>query len=501
MSTIIDVLRGWHIRLQVACWRACGSLRSVWVLLARDPRLLAVIGAVLLMSAPVLPGLSRLVVLPALLLAPGYALLRLLGQATGLRSISAAVPVSLVLAVCVSLVLDVSGIRLGPLSLGLVLGGVTALFVAGSYTRQLIADLPWQHRRTPSGDRDLAPKKLWSDAGDGPPIIGYVANSEHDEAAFVAEEVDRLADEGEATPGQVAVYYHTNAQSRAFEEVFIRSGLPYVIVGGVRFYERREVRDLLAYLRLIANPEDEVSLRRVLNVPRRGIGDRTEEFVAALAHRDRTSFAAALTRPGDVAGLSPLRVRAIEGFNELLAGLRADADAGMPVAEIVEAVLERSGYVAELEASSDLQDAERIENLSELVTAAGEFDALHGQAGQLDADTAGPAPGSLADFLEQVSLVADADQIPEGRNSGGKVTLMTLRAANGLEFPVVFLTGMEENVFPHQQSANDPQELQEERRLAHVGITGAAQRLYLTRAVAAPGNWRVQRDVALGERR
>ncbi|HEV8358070.1 MAG TPA: DNA helicase PcrA, partial [Gemmatimonadales bacterium] len=328
------------------------------------------------------------------------------------------------------------------------------------------------------------PKKLWSDAGDGPPITGYVADSEHDEAAFVAEEVDRLTDAGEATPGQVAVFYRTNAQSRAFEEVFIRSGLPYKVVGGVRFYERREVRDLLAYLRLIANPEDEVSLRRVLNVPRRGIGDRTEECVAALASRDRTSFAAALTRPGDVPGLSPRAIRAIEGFNELLAGLRADADAGVPVAEIAEAVLERSGYVAELEASSDLQDASRIENVNELVAVAREFDAVRGQAAAPDQAAEGPAPGSLADFLEQVSLVADADQIPEGDDHAGLVTLMTLHTAKGLEFPVVFLTGMEENVFPHQRSVNDPKELQEERRLAYVGITRAERRLYLTRAVA-----------------
>jgi DNA helicase II / ATP-dependent DNA helicase PcrA len=328
------------------------------------------------------------------------------------------------------------------------------------------------------------PKKLWSDAGDGPPITGYVADSEHDEAAFVAEEVDRLTDAGEATPGQVAVFYRTNAQSRAFEEVFIRSGLPYKVVGGVRFYERREVRDLLAYLRLTANPEDEVSLRRVLNVPRRGIGDRTEECVAALASRDRTSFAAALTRPGEVPGLSPRAIRAIEAFNELLAGLRADADAGVPVAEIAEAVLERSGYVAELEASSDLQDASRIENLNELVAVAREFDAMRGQADAPDPAAAGPAPGSLADFLEQVSLVADADQIPEGDDHAGLVTLMTLHTAKGLEFPVVFLTGMEENVFPHQRSVNDPKELQEERRLAYVGITRAERRLYLTRAVA-----------------
>jgi hypothetical protein len=393
MPMIIDVPRGWRTRLQGA----------------RDPGLLAVVGAVLLLCAPVLPGLSRLVVLPALLLAPGYAFLRLLGQATGMRSISVAVPVSLVLAICASLVLYASGIRLGPLSLGLLLGAVTALLLASSYGRQLVTSPLWEHRRTPPGDRELAAKKLRSRAGGRPPILGYVADGEHDEAGCVAEEVDRLGDEREATPGEVAVSYRTNAQSRAVEEVFIRSGLPCKVVGGVPFYERRELRDLLAYLRLIANPEDEVSLRRVLNVPRRGIGDRTEESVANMAQWDGTSFAATLARPRDVPTLPPRAVRAIEAFNDLLAGLRADADAGAPVADIAEAVLERSGYVAELEASSDLRDASRIENLKELVAVAREFDALHEHAGPQDADTAGPTPGSLADFLEQVSQVSQRD--------------------------------------------------------------------------------------------
>jgi DNA helicase II / ATP-dependent DNA helicase PcrA len=313
------------------------------------------------------------------------------------------------------------------------------------------------------------PKNLWSDQGDGAPITGYVADSEHDEAAFVAEEVDRLADEGEATPGQVAVFYRTNAQSRVFEEVFIRAGMPYRVVGGVRFYERREVRDLLGYLRLIANAADEVSLRRVLNVPRRGIGERGEACVAALAQRDRITFAAALERPGDAPALAARSVRAIESFNDLLGGLREASATGMPVADLAEAVLDRSGYLAELQASTDLQDASRIENLNELVSVAREFDAQ-------------TPDGTLADFLEQVSLVADADQIPEGEDHGGLVTLMTLHTAKGLEFPVVFLTGMEENVFPHQRSVNDDKEIQEERRLAYVGITRAQRRLYVTRA-------------------
>jgi DNA helicase-2/ATP-dependent DNA helicase PcrA len=318
------------------------------------------------------------------------------------------------------------------------------------------------------------PKNLWSDAGDGPPITGYVADNEHDEAAFVAEEVDRLNDEGLAQPGQVAVFYRTNAQSRVFEEVFIRVGLPYRVVGGVRFYERREVRDLLAYLRLIANPADEVSLRRVLNVPKRGIGDRAEEYVASYAQRERISFGQALATPGDVPALAARSAAAIAGFNAVVDELREQAASGGPVAELVEAVLDSSGLQAYFENSEDLQDATRVENLQEMVSVAREFD--------------GSAPdGTLADFLERVALVADADEIPDGADHGGLVTLMTLHTAKGLEFPVVFLTGMEEEVFPHARALTSQRELEEERRLAYVGITRAEQRLYLTRT--ASRNW------------
>jgi DNA helicase-2/ATP-dependent DNA helicase PcrA len=319
------------------------------------------------------------------------------------------------------------------------------------------------------------PKNLWSDAGAGPPIVGYVADNEHDEAAFVAEEVDRLSDAGEATPGQVAVFYRTNAQSRVFEEVFIRVGLPYRVVGGVRFYERKEVRDLLGYLRLIANPADEVSLRRVLNVPKRGIGDRAEEYVAAYAARQRITFATALRSPGDVPGLATRSASAIAGFNTLIEELREQARSNGPVAELVEAVLDKSGYQVSLETSQDLQDATRVENLQEMVNVAREWDA---------SPTGEDGDGTLAAFLERVSLVADADQIPEGVEHGGMVTLMTLHTAKGLEFPVVFLTGMEEEIFPHQQSLTDKKQLEEERRLAYVGITRAEERLYLTRATA-----------------
>jgi DNA helicase-2/ATP-dependent DNA helicase PcrA len=318
------------------------------------------------------------------------------------------------------------------------------------------------------------PKNLWSDAGDGPLITGYVADNEHDEAAFVAEEVDRLSDEGLAAAGQVAVFYRTNAQSRVFEEVFIRVGLPYRVVGGVRFYERKEVRDLLAYLRLIANRADEVSLRRVINVPKRGIGERAEEYVASYAQRERIPFHEALKTPADVPGLAARSASAIAGFNALVDELREQAATGGPVAELVEAVLDKSGLQAALENSEDLQDATRVENLQEMVSVAREFD--------------GTAPdGTLADFLEKVALVADADEIPDGEDHGGLVTLMTLHTAKGLEFPVVFLTGMEEEVFPHARALTDQRELEEERRLAYVGITRAEERLYLTRA--ASRNW------------
>ncbi|RJK92645.1 DNA helicase PcrA [Vallicoccus soli] len=313
------------------------------------------------------------------------------------------------------------------------------------------------------------PKDLWSDAGDGARVVGYVADNEHDEASFVANEVDRLHDEGLATPGQVAVFYRTNAQSRVFEEVFIRVGLPYKVVGGVRFYERREVRDAVAYLRVVANPDDTVSLRRVLNTPKRGIGDRAQACVEALADRERISFTAALARCDEAPGVATRSLTAMKGFLTLLEDLRTVAESEGP-ATVLEAVLEQTGYLAELRASSDPQDETRVENLQELVSVAREF------------EQASPE-GTLADFLEQVSLVADSDQIPEGEDHGGVVTLMTLHTAKGLEFPVVFLTGLEDGVFPHLRTLGDEKELEEERRLAYVGITRAEQRLYVSRAL------------------
>jgi DNA helicase-2/ATP-dependent DNA helicase PcrA len=331
------------------------------------------------------------------------------------------------------------------------------------------------------GRRD---KRLWSAAGDGEPIVGYVADNEHDEAAFVASEIDQLVDSGKARFGDVAVFYRTNNASRVFEEVFIRLGLPYKVVGGVRFYERREVRDALAYLRVLDNPEDTVSLRRILNTPRRGIGDRAEAVVATYAERERISFAAALRAAAagqDIPLLNPRSRNAITAFVVMMDELREKVAAGEEVADVLDAVLERTGYRAELDASEDPQDGSRLDNLTELVTVAREFASEGGPV--VPVADGGAEPGSLAAFLERVALVADADQIPDDDGSSGVVTLMTLHTAKGLEFPVVFLTGWEDGLFPHLRALGDPAELAEERRLAYVGLTRAQHRLYLSRAI------------------
>ncbi|MFE6742978.1 DNA helicase PcrA [Streptomyces tubercidicus] len=317
------------------------------------------------------------------------------------------------------------------------------------------------------------PKNLWTDAGAGPKITGYVADTEHDEAQFVADEIDRLTDAGDAKSGDVAVFYRTNAQSRVFEEIFIRVGLPYKVVGGVRFYERKEVRDVLAYLRVLANPEDTVPLRRILNVPKRGIGDRAEAMIDALSAREKITFPQALRRVDEAYGMAARSANAVKRFNVLMEELRTIVESGAGPATILEAVLERTGYLAELQSSTDPQDETRIENLQELAAVALEFEQDRGEDN----------PGTLSDFLEQVALVADSDQIPDEDEEGsGVITLMTLHTAKGLEFPVVFLTGLEDGVFPHMRSLGQTKELEEERRLAYVGITRARERLYVTRS-------------------
>ena len=325
-------------------------------------------------------------------------------------------------------------------------------------------------------------KRLWTAEGDGEKIVGYVGENEHDEAQFIAKEIDRLQDEGDLRPGDVAIFYRTNAQSRSIEDVLVRVGLPYKVVGGTRFYERKEIKDALAYLRVLVNPDDDVNLRRILNEPKRGIGDRAEGAVASLAQRDRISFMAAARRADEAPGMATRSVNAVQGFVKLLDDL-AEVAAGSGAAAALEAVLEQTGYLATLRSSTDPQDESRVENLAELVAVVREYERDNPE-------------GSLGAFLEGVSLVADADQIPDAPAGSpdqlaaavaeakrlGVVTLMTLHTAKGLEFPVVFLTGMEHGLFPHQRSATDPKELAEERRLAYVGLTRARKRLYLTRS-------------------
>ena len=363
-------------------------------------------------------------------------------------------------------------------------------------------------------------KNLWTASGDGALITVDAADSDHDEARFIVGEIDRLTDAG-SDWGDIAIFYRTNSQSRAIEELLVRSGIPYRVVGGTRFYERREIKDALAYLQAVSNPDDTVALRRVLNTPRRGIGARAEEALVAHADRYGVSFGQALRHvwvgagrplgegegievpaadervpgsdegvPGpdrtsagaddadtapEVQGLSARATTSVARFWGLIEVLRRLDAAGESPARILEEVLDHTGYLAELRRSEDPQDASRVENLAELHSVAADFRA---QAPE----------GRLVDFLERVSLVADSDQVPSAGDRHGQVTLMTVHTAKGLEFPIVFVTGMEDGTFPHQRSLGDPQELAEERRLAYVAITRARERLYLTRA-AVRGSW------------
>ncbi len=330
-----------------------------------------------------------------------------------------------------------------------------------------------------SNNAGRRPKRLWTDSGSGEKIVGYVADAESDEASFVVEEIDTLRDQG-MKYGDIAVFYRTNAQSRALEEMFVRSGIPYKVVGGTKFYERKEIKDAIAYLQAIANPDDTVSIRRILNEPRRGLGAKAEDTVAMHAARWGISFGAALT---DVAhpdaaveaGRSPvdgLQARAANSmtqFVEMLEDIRAKAEAGGDPADILDEVMDRSTYLATLQKSNDPQDEVRVENLAELHSVASDFSVVNDG-------------GTLEDFLDQVSLVADADQIPDADGGEGEVVLMTVHTAKGLEFPAVFVTGMEDGTFPHIRALNSPDELEEERRLAYVAFTRARQRLYITRA-------------------
>jgi DNA helicase-2/ATP-dependent DNA helicase PcrA len=319
-------------------------------------------------------------------------------------------------------------------------------------------------------------KNLWSEAGAGSPLTGYIAESEHDEAQFVTDEIRDLQKSGVSQPGDTAIFYRTNAQSRVFEEVFMRSALPYKVVGGLRFYERREVKDLLAYLRVLSNLEDEISIRRVINLPKRGIGDRALECVELFGSAQGLSFWQALNRASEAPGIPNRAAQSINEFVSMLIALNVLVEAKTRPSVIVEAVLEQSGLLAELESSTDPQDEVRVENMKELLAVSMEYEERPIEELGEDEEI------SLAGFLEKVSLVADADEIPEGEDHGGVVTLMTLHTAKGLEFPTVFLTGMEDGIFPHSRTLGEQDEIEEERRLAYVGLTRARERLYISRA-------------------
>jgi DNA helicase-2/ATP-dependent DNA helicase PcrA len=318
-------------------------------------------------------------------------------------------------------------------------------------------------------NRTRKPKELWTEAGAGPHVVRYHASDEHDEAAFVSEEVERLRRDG-ARFDQVAVFYRTNAQSRVLEDVFLRVGTPYQIIGGLRFYERREIKDLLAYARLLVNPDDDVSAKRVLNVPRRGIGRKTEEALDWHARREGLAFLEACRQAGDVQGLGPRAVAAVDSFVQLLDLLRTLAEEGMAVPELIEELWSRTGYMKELQAERTIEALGREENLRELKSVAQE---LHAR----DPD------GGLDAFLESVTLVSEQDALADPEDDDeGQVTLMTLHNAKGLEYPVVFVVGLEDGVFPHVRSLSQPDELEEERRLCYVGLTRAQERLYVTHA-------------------
>jgi DNA helicase II / ATP-dependent DNA helicase PcrA len=320
--------------------------------------------------------------------------------------------------------------------------------------------------------------ELWTDRELGTPVVRYHADDEHDEAAFVSEEVEKLVrsdhrDDGTPyTFDDVAVFYRTNAQARVLEDVLLRVGTPYKVVGGVRFYERKEVRDVLAYLRLLLNEDDDVSARRVVNTPRRGIGDRTIEAVDWHARREGISFLAAARQADQVQGLAARAVGAVDSFVTLVDGLRTELEHDVPLPDLLDHVLDRTGYLRELQAERTIEALGRVEVVEELGSVVQEFHARRGDA---------TGPDALAEFLESVTLVSDADEL-DAEDSQGAVTLMTLHTAKGLEYPVVFLVGLEDGVFPHVRSLSDPQQLEEERRLAYVGFTRAEDRLYLAHA-------------------
>ena len=319
------------------------------------------------------------------------------------------------------------------------------------------------------------PKKLWTALGKGEPIVGYAADNAQQEAAWIASEIARLHAEHGIAYSDMAVMYRANAQSRSLEEALINAGLPYQLIGGTRFYERREIKDAIAYLQAIVNPADDVNMRRILNVPKRGLGPRAESLVTMYADTHATTFFDGVLHVDEL-GAPARTATQLKAFRDLMTALREFADAhNSKPSEIVAEVLSKSGLLEELQRSEDPQDASRVENLSQLQSVAAEYEQKTPDA-------------TLAGFLETTALVADSDQLPMDGEDSGSVTLMTLHTAKGLEYPVVFLTGLEQGTFPHSRSLEDTSELAEERRLAYVGITRAQRRLYVTRA-AVRAQW------------
>ena len=310
------------------------------------------------------------------------------------------------------------------------------------------------------------PKSLWTETTEGELAVRFRADDEHEEALFVAEETHRLVEDEAHRYSDVAVFYRTNAQSRVLEDIFMRAGIPYRVVGGVRFYQRKEVKDVLAYLRLLLNPQDVISARRVVNTPKRGIGDATVAALEGFAAIEQIPFLEATRRADELPELGARAKGAIAGFVGVMQRLQEAFESGATPQRMVEAAATESGYLLELEAERTVEAEGRIENLRELGGVAAEFE-------QRSPD------GSLAEFLEQVSLVSEQDEYDE---ESGSVTLMTLHNAKGLEFPVVFIIGLEDGVFPHYRSMGDPAHLEEERRLMYVGVTRARERLYMTYA-------------------
>ena len=320
------------------------------------------------------------------------------------------------------------------------------------------------------------PKKLWTALGEGDKIVGYAADNAQQEAGWIANEIARIHNEEGVAYRDIAIMYRANAQSRSLEEAMINANLPYQLVGGTKFYERREIKDALAYLQAIVNPADNVNVRRILNVPKRGLGVRAEGLVASYADAHGTTFFEAIEHMEQIEGMSTRTTKPLSAFRDMMHELAAFAkDHDTKPSEVVAEVLAKSGILEELQRSEDPQDASRVDNLSQLQSVAAEFEQNTPDA-------------TLAGFLENTALVADSDQLPGENEDSGKVTMMTLHTAKGLEYPYVFLTGMEQGTFPHQRAMEDTSELAEERRLAYVGITRAKRRLYVTRA-AVRAQW------------